>query len=416
MMEIQELNRLIDQKKDRLFSLLSDLIRINSENFASYGNEKECAERIAQQCRTLGLETDVYSPLDLPDFTAHPDYMEGRALENRLNVTARWAGADGQDALMLMGHNDTVPIGNPENWTVAPLGGEIRDGKIWGRGACDDKYAIATVLFLIELLKEQGFTPKSNLLFTAYCDEESGGSHGALAAGLRYPCRRIVNMDCKNFEIWHCASGGQILKFRYHTAQPVDSSAATARAFPVIMDVIDQFGARRREELERNPFYGGTIIPATSLRYMSCKVGAQGDGEISFGFYKDRSKEEIRQELTEMEHQLQKILAPLGLVSDGFFPATRFFHYVYSDPECDSIQDMCSAAKAATGRELHVCGSCLSDLSVILKYGSPEAFGFGIGRDFGAYGGAHQPDEYMECDTLVEYAKIIAAYLVRTLG
>ncbi len=69
-----------------------------------------------------------------------------------------------------------------------------------------------------------------------------------------------------------------------------------------------------------------------------------------------------------------------------------------------------------SGRELAVCGSCLSDLSVILKYGSEEAYGFGIGRDFNLYGGAHQPDEFIECDKLLEYAKIMAAYVVKTLG
>ena len=77
---------------------------------------------------------------------------------------------------------------------------------------------------------------------------------------------------------------------------------------------------------------------------------------------------------------------------------------------------MCKAARTATGRELNVCGSCLSDLSVILKYGSKEAYGFGIGRDFNEYGGAHQPDEYVLCDELVEYAKIIATFIVQTLG
>ena len=40
-----------------------------------------------------------------------------------------------------------------------------------------------------QLLKEEGFTPKENLLFTAYCDEEKGGSHGALASVLKYPAR-----------------------------------------------------------------------------------------------------------------------------------------------------------------------------------------------------------------------------------
>lgn len=67
----------IEQRKDELFSLLSDLIKINSENFGTYGNEAECAEYIHKFCLELGLESDIFSPLDLEGFTEHPDYMAG---------------------------------------------------------------------------------------------------------------------------------------------------------------------------------------------------------------------------------------------------------------------------------------------------------------------------------------------------
>lgn len=173
---------LIEERKSELFELLSSLIKINSESFKSYGNEEEIAKYIYALCQELGLESELYSPLDIPDFENHPDYMPGRGLENRYNVSAVWKGIEDNDEIMLLGHTDTVEIGDPANWEFDPLSGEIKDGKIYGRGACDDKYALATVLFLIKLLKEQGFTPKSNLVFSAYSDEEYGGSHGALAA------------------------------------------------------------------------------------------------------------------------------------------------------------------------------------------------------------------------------------------
>lgn len=420
MLNTASVNQLIEERKEELFSLLCRLIRINSENFATHGNEKECAEFIAELCRELELETDLYSPLELPDFENHPDYMPGRNLANRPNVTARWKGKEDEDYLMLMGHSDTVVIGDRATWSFEPLLGEVRDGKILGRGACDDKYALATALFLIKLLREQGFEPKKNLLFTAYCDEERGGSHGALAAVLRYPCERIVNMDCKNFEIWHCASGGQEMRYRFHTAEPTDSAGVTAKAFPVITEAIEEFGDRRRKEMAENRFYKGTIIPATSLRYMGFRAGNAGadlgSGEVCFLCYTDKTREEIQAEYRELEEKLKARLAPLGIVGDGLEPMVRFFHYAYSEPDCDSIRDMQAAAMEATGREVRPVGSCLSDLSVILKYGSKQAYGFGIGRDFNAQGGAHQPNEFITCDALVEYAKIIAAYILRVLG
>jgi len=419
-MDIQELNRCIEAEQDKLFSLLTSLVQINSENFGAYGNEEPCAQYVAELCRKLGLETEMYSPLELPDFKQNPDYMEGRNLENRYNVTARWKGAENTDALMLMGHSDTVPIGDPANWSVDPLGGILKDGKIWGRGACDDKYALASALFVIELLQKKGFTPKKNILFTAYSDEEKGGSHGALAACLRYPSDRIVNMDGRFENLWHCASGGCEAIYRFHTADTVNSAEQTAGGIPVVLEVMKAFAQNRQTELSQNRFYAGSVIPQTSMRYMGIKAGNNGAdlgrGEVHFVFYTDKTKEEIFAEFAALEAILSEKLAPLGIVSDGFTPTTRFFHYVYADPDCDAIRDMCDAAREAVGQAPVVCGSCLSDLSVILKYGSKQAFALGAGREFFLPGGAHQPDEFITCEALLNFAKVLAAYIVKTLG
>ena len=420
MMDTEYILRLIDEKKEELFELLSSFVKINSENFRTSGNEEEIAKRIYSICRNLGLESDIYSPLEIKDFEKHPDYLHGRNLENRYNVTARWHGTEDVDDLMLMGHTDTVEIGDVKNWDKDPLSGEVSDGKIWGRGVGDDKYALATCLFLIKLLKEQGFVPKKNLLFAAYVDEERGGSHGALASVLKYPCPRIVNMDCSENQIWHCGSGGQGVYYTFHTKSTVDSAKLTASALPIVMEEIEKFGDRRRKELNENRFYKGTNIPETALRYMDIHLGNDGKdlgtGILSFTFYTDKTKEEIQNEFKDLEGALEKRLEPLGIVSDGITPRTRFFHYVFCEPDSEDIKAMLDASFEVTGKAPVVCGSCLSDLSVISKYGSNKAFGFGMGRDFGLLGGAHQPNEFIECDKLIEFTKIMALYIVKTMS
>jgi len=419
-MEISKLLNLIDSRKDELFELLSSLIKINSENHRSCGNEEELARHIHKLCLDMGLESDIYSPLDLDGFTAHPDYLEGRGLENRYNVTARFKGREDKDELMLMAHTDTTEIGDLANWTDDPLSGAIKDGKIWGRGACDDKYAIATVIFIIRLLKEQGFQPKANLVFSAYSDEEYGGSHGALASVLKYPCPHIVSMDGVAGQIWHCGSGGGEVAYHYHTKETADSAKTAALAIPVVLEVMDEFAKRRRDELEENRFYKGTIIPGTSVRYMGIRAGNNGadlgKGQVHFVFYTDKTKEEIYEEFAVMEKILKAKLEPLGIIGDGFEPKTRFFHYVFCEPDSDDVVKMAQASREATGNDLLVCGSCLSDLSVISKYGSSNAYGFGAGRDFSVPGGSHQPNEYIECDEFLDYTKTIAAYILKMLG
>ena len=412
-MEINGFFELIDAQKGELFELLSELVKINSEGFLDHGNEEECARYIYDLCEGLGLESDIFSPLELDGFENHPDYMPGRALENRLDVVARWKGEEDRDELMLMAHTDTVPIGDPGNWVSNPLSGEIKDGKIFGRGACDDKYAIAVALFVIKLLKENGFKPKANVLFSAYSDEEYGGSHGAMAAVMKYPCDRIVSMDGNEGQLWHCGSGGGEMKYLFHTKDVVDSAKTTAKAIPVIMEKIEKFAENRRKELDENPFYSGTIIPETSLRYLHVRAGNNGmdlgEGEILFVYYTDKSRDEIFKELDEIDKEIKNSLDAIGVVGDGFKPNTRFFHYVYCEPQSEDVRNMVLAYKTATG-------ACLSDLSVISKYGSSKAYGFGAGRDFSEEGGAHQPNEYIECRALIDYAKTIAAYIINTMG
>lgn len=412
--------KLIEERKEELFNLLSSFIKINSESFKSYGNEEKLAKHIHSLCQQLGLESELYSPLDIDGFKNHPDYLEGRNLENRYNVSAVWKGIEDTDELMLMAHTDTVEIGDTANWSADALSGEIKDGKIFGRGACDDKYALASALFVIKLLKEEGFVPNANLVFSAYSDEEYGGSHGALAAVLKNKCNKIVSMDGVEGQIWHCGSGGGEMKYTFHTKDTVDSAKKTANALPVVLEVIDQFAEKRRKELEENEFYKGTIIPETSLRYLEVRAGNNGMdlgvGQVHFVFYTDKTKEEINKEFGEFEKILEKRLAEIDIVGDGFCPATRFFHYVYCMPDSEDVKLMLKSSREATGNEPIVCGSCLSDLSVISKYGSSEAYGFGAGRDFSLVGGAHQPNEYIECESLVNYTKTIVAYIINVLG
>ena len=133
-MDKKRLCRLIDEGREELFELLCKLIRIDSQSFNSWGKERELAEYLHGLAQQMGLESDLYSPLELEDFTEAGDYFPGRGLEDRLNVTMRLRGESEEPGLMLMAHTDTVEVGDPANWTVDPLGGTIKDGKIYGRG------------------------------------------------------------------------------------------------------------------------------------------------------------------------------------------------------------------------------------------------------------------------------------------
>ena len=54
---------------------------------------------------------------------------------------------------------------------------------------------------------------------------------------------------------------------------------------------------------------------------------------------------------------------------------------------------------------------CLSDLNLFINISGGNAVSWGVGRDFAVEGGAHQPDEYVACDDLVEFTKLIAQFI-----
>jgi acetylornithine deacetylase/succinyl-diaminopimelate desuccinylase-like protein len=104
-------------------------------------------------------------------------YEIAESAPGRANIWAKIEGGD-EAGLILLHHMDVVPA-NEEFWTTDPLGGEIRDGYLYGRGVIDDKAAgIAHLLTFLELYR-RGQPLNRDLIFMATADEEAGGLFGA---------------------------------------------------------------------------------------------------------------------------------------------------------------------------------------------------------------------------------------------
>lgn len=79
---------------------------------------------------------------------------------------------NGKKILAIDGHIDTVDIGNPQNWTFDPLGGEIKDGYVHGRGSADQKGGVAAFVTAGRILKELGFDRDLTIYFVGSVIEE----------------------------------------------------------------------------------------------------------------------------------------------------------------------------------------------------------------------------------------------------
>jgi succinyl-diaminopimelate desuccinylase len=82
--------------------------------------------------------------------------------------------------LLYLSHLDTVPLGNPDAWSVDPFGGAIHDGRLWGRGAADAKGSAAAMLLALSVLASLQLPLRGSVTVALAADEETGG------AGARY--------------------------------------------------------------------------------------------------------------------------------------------------------------------------------------------------------------------------------------
>jgi len=89
-----------------------------------------------------------------------------------------WQGSDSSLApVILMAHQDVVPVneGTVDDWTGAPFAGDVIDGKVYGRGALDDKGSLVTIMEAGEALIASGFAPRRTVYFMFGHDEEVAG-------------------------------------------------------------------------------------------------------------------------------------------------------------------------------------------------------------------------------------------------
>ncbi|WP_328535856.1 M20/M25/M40 family metallo-hydrolase [Streptomyces sp. NBC_00344] len=156
---------------DEVVDFTSELIRIDTTNRGGGDcRERPAAEYVAERLAGAGIE---------------PTLLE-RA-QGRTNVVARIEGTDpSADALLVHGHLDVVPA-EPDDWTVHPFSGEVRDGVVWGRGAIDMKNMDAMVLAVVRAWARDGVRPRRDIVIAYTADEEASAVDGSGFLADRHP-------------------------------------------------------------------------------------------------------------------------------------------------------------------------------------------------------------------------------------
>lgn len=141
--------------KDYLTKTTQELVRFNSVNPTLTPNgkgEAEIGAYVANKLNELGLEVTT-----------------GEIAPGRVNVVGVLKGSGGGKSLLLNAHMDTVGV---EGMTIDPFGGELKDGRVYGRGSQDMKGSLAAMMAAAKTIVDADITLKGDLLITTVADEE----------------------------------------------------------------------------------------------------------------------------------------------------------------------------------------------------------------------------------------------------
>lgn len=220
---------------------LLKIISINSEN--PPGRENRLAEFIAKFLKSKGFKI-----------------IEQKISNERKNIIA-CSGKPQEAFLIFNSHLDTVPIGDSKSWQYNPLG-EIKDGKIYGCGACDVKGSVSALIVAAIKAKKEGHKNFA-LLFTA--DEESGNFLGAkkFAKNMRryFPnLKLLIVTEPTNLRIGIAHKGVIYMKLKFkgkeaHGSTPNRGKNAIFSSLKAIAEILDYQNSRSsiRSQLLGNP-------------------------------------------------------------------------------------------------------------------------------------------------------------------
>lgn len=156
----------VDDAAPEIVDFTSALIRVPTVNPPGEAYE-DCARVIGDRLAACGFEVEYHAADGRPEHTAaHP----------RVNVVGVRRGRQPRPNVHLNGHVDVVPAG--AGWTLDPFGGIVKDGRIYGRGACDMKAGIAAAVYAVEAIRRTGIELNGSVEVSGTVDEESGGFAG----------------------------------------------------------------------------------------------------------------------------------------------------------------------------------------------------------------------------------------------
>lgn len=410
---------------DETIALTCALVRANTVNPYSgdptWGNEANGQAIIEPVLCELGARLSRFDCP--PDVYAQAGVLgpQGREFAGRPNLQAEFEFGGGGPRVVLQAHMDTVGV---SDMTIEPFAAEVRDGRIWGRGASDCKGGIAATITALRVLCEFANSLHGSVVFQSVVDEEcNGGGAGAIACCLRgLQADFGIITDGSGPFITRGYSGVLTVEVRVpgvsgHAASPLGISAIEKAL--VVKEALDQFkrdreASRRFAQVNLGIFRAGThpaLIPGEALLALNLsypiedalaaqEAGAPfGGGPIRMDFERRiRQREASDPFLAEHPSTITWVKDLIPFETPASHPlvttlAETHRRILGSDPE------------------ITVSGAWSDACYLPWLCGIPTVV-YGAGTP----GKAHSADEYAEVERIVNCSKVLAAYLCQRLA
>jgi acetylornithine deacetylase len=197
--------------RDELVELASALIGFDTtarEVGDPPRQERALQEYLAEGLRAYGAEIDLFEP-DAAAMAGAPLVPEGLDFAGRPQLIATLRGSGGGQSLLFNGHIDVVS-GEPKGeWSSEPFTPQVREGKLFGRGACDMKGGVAAMTYAAQAIAAANIILAGDLIVATNTDEESSGAGGSalVTRGLRADAGIVT--EPTDFRTWVACRGSE---------------------------------------------------------------------------------------------------------------------------------------------------------------------------------------------------------------
>ena len=422
--------RKVDEKIDDLIDFTKQLIQQKTITDPPSGHEKCGQDVISNYLKEMNCLVDVFEPTEIKNLENHEGYWPGWDYADRPNVVGVWKGIGGGRSIILNGHIDVVSPGNPKLWKHDPFGGEIDQGRIYGRGASDMKGPIAGMIYAVKILQDLGVELKGDIIIESVVNEELGGYNGSLACILRgYSADLALVTEPTELRICPGQKGGQVYRlfvpgFGAHSARWWKGVSAIDMAI-FMKEVLGNFQKIRSEENRNNLFFGDqSLFPIPALvddiySFHSGDpeiMGNPTEAEMEFWF-DVLPGEDLEEVLHRFETYLMDSTINHPFLSTHpprlerspmrpFYPTSISPNFPAIEMIKDGISKVIFSQPVVSGFE----SAC--EAMMFNKWSKTPALIFGPGN----IELAHRPDEYIDMNELVSFVKILALFLIDWCG